>query len=464
MRLNRNVIILLVVLGLLVGAYAFVSNMKPEPVKSDAPEVKTEKILEVQKDKITEISITNKDAKFVFEQKNKNEKEKEWVLVAPKDLKADAKKIDSIASNLSYITAEKVIEESASDLAKYGLDKPVEITVKYDGGVKTVELGNMTSTKDAYYIKEKGSNKVYTISSYTGDSLKVEKNDLRDNTLYTIKPDEVLGLSMSKAGNLVFTAKKGEESQWLLTAPIEGNADVSKLSPILEALAQNSSYQSFIDEKPSDLDKYGLKDPSYSLEFETASGKTKLLLGNEKEKGKEIYAKLADKSEVFTIDVGPLNFLDKPLKEIMEVFAYIVNIQDVTKIVVDMDGKITTSDIVTDKDDKDKDKFTVNGKDASTSKDEKDNSLFRKYYQALIGVTMDEIDAGSKPTAKAEITFTYSLKKAPGTMKVEFIPKDNNYYYVVKNGKYANILVSKKKFDEVEGVRETQKKLLDALK
>lgn len=457
MKLYKNAIILLVVVGLLVGAYAFASTRKPAETEGpDLPSV--EKVFEIDKAKISEVTIVNKEEKFVFVKKDDA-----WTLAFPENFKADTSKIDSVVSNLAYITADRVIEENAADLEQYGFGKPLQISIKHEEGTKELEMGDLNSTKDAYYIKEKGSSKVYTISKYTGDAIAVSRNDLRDKTLYTLNTEEAIGVSMSKAGNLVFSAKKIEDSQWVLTAPIEGNADASKISPILEALATTSSYMNFIEEKPTDLEKYGLKNPAHVLEFETASGKTKLLLGSEKEKGKEVYAKLADRDDVFTIDESSMNFLDKPLKEIIEVFAYITNIQDVSKIVVEIDGTTTVSEIVTDKDDKDKDKFTVNGKDA-TMKDEKDNSLFRKYYQALIGVTMDEIDIDGKPSGKPEIKFTYSLKKDPGTMTVEFIPKDDSFYYVVKNGKYANILVAKKKFNEAEGVRETQKKILEAIK
>ena len=48
-------------------------------------------------------------------------------------------------------------------------------------------------------------------------------------------------------------------------------------------------------------------------------------------------------------------------------------------------------------------------------------------------------------------------------MKVEFVSKDANYYYVVKNGKYANIIVDKRKFDDAEGLRQTYKNLTDAM-
>jgi len=457
MRLYRNAIILVVVLGLLVGAYVFINNRDENTDSSKSADII--KILDFDKDKVTEMTLENKDGKFVFARKDKD-----WVATSPADLKINSSAVDSIAINASSLVAEKLIEDNASDLAQYGLAQPsATVTFKLeDGSVKVIEVGDATPTGGAYYLKEKDNNKVYTIGSYTGEKLLSSKNDLKDKTLFFVKPEDVIGFTMEKGGGLVFSAKKLEAESWNLTSPIQGNADTAKLGPIIESVVA-SEVSNFEDENPSDLDKYGLKNPQYSLEVETANSKTKILIGYEKVKGSELYAKLSDSNEVFTLSETSLNFIDKPLKEIIEVFAYIVNIQDVNKIEVEMDGKTVNCDIQTDKDDKDKDKFVVDGIDVSNVKDDKDSQLFRKYYQALIGVTMSEVEPGATPSGNAEITFTYSLKKDPGTMKVEFIPKNDNYYYVKRNGVYTGILVAKSKFDEPEGVRDTYKKLVEGM-
>lgn len=460
MKLYRNAIILIVVLALMVTGYVFLKNKKSAGNANEASTTETEtvKIIDVAADKAQEITIESKDSKLIF-----GKKEKDWVLTQPSDIKVDSSAVSSLTSDILALNADKVIEENAADLSKYGLATPgTKVTVKLtDGSLKVLEMGDSTPTKDGYYVKLQGSNKVYTIGSYTGDRFVNTKKQIRVKTLFEGKAEDVTAIGMEKGGKVVFVAKKSGED-WSLTAPIEGSVNTSNLGPIIDA-SVGTSITEFVEENPADLDKYGLKNPSYALEVETKKdGKVKLLLGKEDKQNSCYYAKLDGKNDVFTVATSAFNFLDKPLKEIIDVFAYIVNINDVSNIVVDMDGQTTNIGIETNKDDKDKDKFTVNGKDA-TMKDQKGDQPFRKYYQALIGVTLSEIEIGAVPTAKPEITFTYTLKKAPGTMKVEFIPKDDRSYYVVRNGKYSNIVVDKKKFDEPEGVRDTYKKLMDIL-
>lgn len=442
MKLYRNAAILVVVLALLFGAYWFLKDKMP--AKQADEETKTIKLTDYTDDKLSQVSVENKEGVFVIEKKDKD-----WVLVSPTNIKADSSKLSSISTNASSIIADKVIEENPKDLSVFGLDKPVIVTLKLkDGGEKAVLIGSQTPTKAGYYAKLKAETKVYVVDSYTAEKLLFKKNDIRDTTLYTLKAEDVISLSMDRDGSNVFTSKKATDVAWTMMKPIEGNVNTAAIEPMLTALS-GVAVKEFIEENPADLGKYGLDKPAYVMDFATSSKSFKLILGTEKTKGSEIYAKLDGSNEVFTIDETAFTFLDKPFKEIIEVFVYIVNIDKVNKIELDMDGKKTTFglDVYKDKDgqaDADKDKFTIDGKDAS-GKDENDKQPFRTFYQELIGIGLDNIEPGATPSGTAEIAITYYLKEAPGTMKVEFVPKDANYYYVIKNGKYTGILVDKTK-------------------
>jgi hypothetical protein len=150
-------------------------------------------------------------------------------------LKIDESKVSSIATNISSLVAEKIIEEEAGDISIYGLDKPVLISVKMDDGtLKTLEIGNETPTKSGYYVKVKDEKKVYTIGSYTGKILKVGKNDVKARDLFSIKPEEITEFSLERGESLVFKAKKSGDFDWIMTSPIQGNVNISAISPMLE--------------------------------------------------------------------------------------------------------------------------------------------------------------------------------------------------------------------------------------
>lgn len=452
MKLFRNAIILLVVVAILGGAYALILKKK-DVGNTKQSDTKVIKILEVEKDKIAEVTLDSKDGKYVIAKKDKD-----WVVTSPEGFKADSKRIDDFLTALSSINAEKVVEENASDLAQYGLDKPGVITVKLsDGTTRVLEIGTETPLQDGYYLKEKDSKKVYTVLEYSGKKLADPKSSIRSTTITSIdKYDQITAFALEKGGNLAYSIKKAGDDEWDIVAPFETRAASGTVSQIFSSVSKIEASE-FVDDNPSDLDKYGLKAPAYSIEIATDKSKVKLLIGSEKQKGMYVYAKLADSKEVFTISEEALKYADMPVKEIVDSFAYITNLDDVSKIVVDMDGKTVVCGVETNKEDKDKDKFTVDGKDASM-KDESDAWVFRRYYQDLIGITHSDIEPDAKPSGKSEITFTYTLKKDPGTMKVEFVPKDNNSYYVLRNGKYTNQVVEKKQFDKL---RDSYKKMME---
>jgi len=457
MKLYRNAIILIIILALLFGVYLFVANTKNKDSSQDSRNF--EKIIDLDTMEMEEITVENEGEILIFVKKDK-----EWELKYPEGVRYDSSKLNSVAINFSSVFVEKVIEENASNLAQYGLDKPVVVSSKMkDGTVETLEIGSLTPTGGAYYVKKKDSNKVYTTDTYTIKKVIVKRNDIRDRALFTVESGDITKISMERQGSTVFRAERpGEESNWTLTSPIEGNADITALAPMLEAIT-NSTVSEYVEENPQDMDKYGLSKPSYVLEFETSEGKTRLLMGQESKENSEIYVMQEGGNEVCTISLDPFTFLDKPLKEIVEVFAFITNIWDVDKIVVEMDGYTANCELQTDPDkDTDNDKFFLNGKDASM-KDENSRQPFRAYYQSLIGVTLSELEPDANPSGEAEITFTYYRKVEPNVMKVEFIPKDDHYYYVKRNGKYSGILVEKRKFDEPEGVRESYRKLMEAI-
>jgi len=461
MKLYRNAIILVIIVALLGGAYYFL-NKKSQNDSDDYSGSDTTKLTDFLSTDVESVTVKNADGTFVVVKKDDK-----WVISSPADFTGDSSVLSSLVTNACSVSADKLIEENAQDLSIYGLDKPVTVTIKLkDGKEAAIEVGNLTPTKSGYYAKIPGENKVYTIGTYTGGKLAVSKKDLRTKDIYTVTTDDITKLSMERNGNNVFSSVKGSDDNWTLTQPIKANVNTSALYPMLEALA-GTRVSEYVAEKPSDLSAYGLDKPSYVFEFSTKSGSSyRLLFGNEKTKNREFYAMLEGGDDVFVIDSSAYTFLDKPLTEIVEIFAYIVNIDKVTAIELTMDGKTTkmTLDVYKDeegKSDTDKDKFTVNGMDAS-GKDENDKQPFRQFYQDLIGIGLDEIDVNGQPSGDPEITIKYTLNTDPGTMIVEFIPKDENYYYVVKNGEYSGLLVKKnKKNFGIQGMRESFNKMME---
>lgn len=273
--------------------------------------------------------------------------------------------------------------------------------------------------------------------------------------------DDIYGVTVKKGKDLVFTIKREEiDLNWKVIAPITRDGDVDGISGMNYDLTNTEDYE-FIDANPTEYEKYGLKNPQYTFEYETKNGVSKIYIGKKVENAKKIYVML-ENNKVYAIDLFYGDFLDDPLKCVIDPFVYLVGIWDVSDLEVKFDGTVTKCSINANEE-HENDTFIVNGKEAN-GKDRNDRDIFRKFYASVIGVLISGTELSAVPKGDAEITFTYTLKVAPYTMKIEFIPKDKEYYYVMENGKYSGFIVAKSTFAEPDGLKETYKELMDSLK
>lgn len=322
MKLYRNAITLLAVVLLLGATYFVTNNKKNADNLESSSQSETIKVLNLNPDTIHEIVIEHQNERLVF-----LKKENKWMLTEPSNINYDQVLADGLPLSILYFTASKQITEKADDLAQYGLDNPSIISVKTsDGKSEILEIGKLTSSKDSYYFKNKDSDKIYIIDKTKVDSVLLTSNSIKDKNVLSLKrelqsrmlADDIVSIVMQKDGKLVLSARKNKEGDsWSLAAPEAGDLDKSKMTPVLNAISKVLALE-FIDDNPANLDKYGLKSPKYSLEFENSTGRKKLLIGEEKVNGKEFYAKVEGENDVFSLNIAGFNFLDKPLQEFMQ--------------------------------------------------------------------------------------------------------------------------------------------------
>ena len=157
--------------------------------------------------------------------------------------------------------------------------------------------------------------------------------------------------------------------------------------------------------------------------------------------------------------------LDMPLTEMVSYFIYIVNIVEVDGIKIEAEGYDLDCVIehvpVEGEDDKKEEVFYVNGLDAN-AENEDDDSYFKALYQALIGISRNSFDLLAKPVLDPEVTITYMFDGLQD-MKIEYVKKDDLFYYAFVNGEYTGILVRNTDFVGEEKLYNVIPDLLDNL-
>src|SRR6185295_7060890 len=119
MKLARLLISAVVLAGL-VGLWYW-SN-RSEEAKAGKPDPKAgPKILELKEADIKQIEIRHRDGETTIVKRDDAGK---WSLAAPQPLAADQTAVGAITSAVTSLSADRVVDENASNLASYGLDPP----------------------------------------------------------------------------------------------------------------------------------------------------------------------------------------------------------------------------------------------------------------------------------------------------------------------------------------------------
>ncbi|WP_368490299.1 DUF4340 domain-containing protein [Clostridium sp. BJN0013] len=181
MKFYKNVIILGIIVVLLSAAY-FITERKNAQSAIETSTANKIKILNLKLDDISKIEINNKREKLLFEKK-----QGKWVLVEPADIKYDQAVANGLPLSIFYITANKLIAEKSTDFTQYGLDNPAIISISTPGGKNsTLEIGNLTSSKDSYYAKLNESSSIYTIDKNKVESILLTQNAVKDKNVLSL--------------------------------------------------------------------------------------------------------------------------------------------------------------------------------------------------------------------------------------------------------------------------------------
>jgi hypothetical protein len=114
------------------------------------------------------------------------------------------------------------------------------------------------------------------------------------------------------------TLAKNNSGSWQITQPKPLNADQSSVSGVISTLS-NLDSDRLVDSKSSDLQQYGLAQPSVEVDLTEKNSKVqKLLIGDDTPTGSAVYAMLAGDPRVFTMASYHKTSLDKTVNDLRD--------------------------------------------------------------------------------------------------------------------------------------------------
>ncbi len=216
----------------IVGGGIWLSNKKQGSTPAKSATDTTSKLLTIPADQFQEIRIKKptetQDLKLV---------DGKWRIVQPKALAADQDAVTSMVTSLSALTADKTIDDNATDLSAYGLNFPsLDIIItKKDGKTAGLVVGDATPTSSGNYAMLPGSTKVYTVASFVKTGLDKSVNDLRDKRLLTFDSDKITRVVLAAKGAPIEFGKNAQ-SEWQILKPSPLRADATQVDSLVSKL------------------------------------------------------------------------------------------------------------------------------------------------------------------------------------------------------------------------------------
>ena len=327
MRGLRSFLGLLVIL-IALGGYLYFVESKREPGEGE----KREKVFSVASDAIEELTVKAESG----EQTSLKKSGADWQIVQPAALQPDSAEVSGIASNLSTLEVQRVIDEKPADLAEYGLATPrVEIGFKAKGQDHKLLIGRKTPTGTDLYAKVGDQPRVFLISSYLDSSFNKKTFDLRDKTVLKLDREAIGTLSViMPAKSLRFSKSSGE---WRITEPVNARADFTSVDGLVSRL-NTLQMKSIAADQPGSLAEFGLDKPAATIQLGSGSSQATLLVGKAAADN-TIYVKDQSRPAVMTIDANLMDELKKEAGEFRQKDLFDARAFNATRIEVVRNGQ-----------------------------------------------------------------------------------------------------------------------------
>jgi hypothetical protein len=298
------------VLLVLSGALYYSNHHKPADNDNAEASIKpaAPKILTLNSADITRIDIKKPDSDVTV-----TRSAGKWQITAPQALPADQTSVSSLASSLAELNSDRLVEDKAADLARYGLTDPkLQIAVsEKDNKSQKLFIGDETPTNNGYYAKLDGDPRVFTIATYTRTGLDKTANDLRDTRLLPVDQDKIsrLELITNKKEDIEFGRNK---DRWQILKPTPARADASAVDDLLSKLTGAKMELGPADDPKQTAAAFASAQPVATAKVTTDTGTQQLELRKNKA---DYYVKSSAVEGAYKVaaDLGPA--LDKKLDD-----------------------------------------------------------------------------------------------------------------------------------------------------
>lgn len=322
--MKRNTLILLLI-ALVGGVAVYFLEVKPGKPRDEATPETSKAAFNFKREEITAMTLTRgKDKPVNLELQNNK-----WVIKQPIDAQADDTVINGLIGDL--VSARIDRDFPGNNLKDFGLaEPPVKLEIKLKNGqTHHVDFGSKSPVGTTAYAKIDGSPNVALISGSLLTSADKPLNDLRDRLMLGATQYELSSVKITNESGSYELEKK--DSDWVIKSPVQGIAEESEVTSLLSDVTSAKAVE-VAGETIDNPAKYGLDKPKMSCTARlTAGGERSFSLGS-KVDDKYYYAKVADRPQLFKVDLSLYRALETKLASLRSKSLVKLNREELTHI------------------------------------------------------------------------------------------------------------------------------------
>ena len=242
--MSRSVLALLLIAAGL-GLYLWLVEV-PTEQKRVASETAAKTLLDFKEEEIQAFTLVSLQG----ETELAREQDGRWVIRKPKTMEADAAAVGEFLRTLLLARVSRVVDESGTDLASYGLATPsLTVSFRLAAGTRTIRLGDPGALSATLYAMREGTPQVFLTTLSGRDVLMGNIREFRRKRVFQFDRSQVTRLKVTTARDTVVLYKEGhgDKEKWTIKSPAEAPADQPEVTSLLLGL-QDLKAQDFVDD------------------------------------------------------------------------------------------------------------------------------------------------------------------------------------------------------------------------
>ena len=294
-----------------LGAYVYLIELPSEQSRVQT-DIEEKKILPFQEREITGLTVDGGAGKVTVALKDGA-----WRITEPLSMSADAHAVEAMIRALILGKVNRVVEETATTLAPFGLEKPsVVLTVKADSRQETLSLGDSGPISSTLYAMRDSDRKILLTD--------LAPKDFLNKSLMAFRKKEILHFDQNQVERLRLTypqteivlyrnTDKESKKPWTIRYPVEKPADQPEVRTLLMKLEELKAL-AFIDPGPQHDDLLRLfKKPAVKITVHAAGTDQTVKLFRPDPASGEAYAVTTPEMPIYRINPTLIKDISKDL-------------------------------------------------------------------------------------------------------------------------------------------------------